>query len=304
MIPFRLPFSLDHSDPRASVVASQGRGNGRRRGRGSSLVGNGNGNGRGREAGYTLVMLVIMITILSISMGVAVQTASFQMRREREAELIFRGEQFVEAIRLFKLKYGRYPMRLKEIYEAKPRVIRKKWKDPITDSENWGLVFLGQEGNRLGQQSRNRMGGPAGGAVDDSGARPISTQTPFGVPQPSLGQDQEGPGGVRSETGEDPTGLGAVDADRKVGPIVGIHSTSCDESIKVYEGHTTYCEWKFIYREQPQVSGAQRGRGGPPANRGLHPGDWLNKEPGEGDPSSGGAGGSEPPPPIQTPARP
>lgn len=255
----------------------------------------------GKEAGYTLVMLVIMIAILSISMGVAVQTASFQMRREREAELIFRGEQFVEAIRLFKAKYGRYPMRLKEIYEANPRVIRKKWKDPITDSENWGLIFLGQEGNRLGQQGRGALG-PA--AAAETGARPISTQTPFGQRQPSLGEDGDGTDSTRSGTGDDPTGLGPVDADRKVGPIVGVHSTSCDESIKVYEGHTTYCEWKFIYREQPQVGGTQRGRRGPPTNRGIHPSDWINTEPGEGGSGSGGLGGSEAPPPIRTPPRP
>jgi type II secretory pathway pseudopilin PulG len=285
------------------VVASRGRG------RGPILVGNGNGNGngngrrRGKEAGYTLVMLVIMIAILSISMGVAVQTASFQMRREREAELIFRGEQFVEAIRLFKAKYGRYPMRLKEIYEANPRVIRKKWKDPITDSDNWGLIFLGQEGNRLGQQGRGVLGPAVPGAGDETGARPISTQTPFGQPQPSLGEKGDGSDSVRGGTGDDPTGLGAVDADRMVGPIIGVHSTSCDESIKVYEGHTTYCEWKFIYREQPQVGGTQRGRRGPPTNRGLHPSDWI-KEPGEGEPGSGGPGGPGAPPPIRTPPRP
>ncbi len=100
---------------------------------------------RPREAGFTLVMLVITIAIMSIMMGVAVQAVSFQMRREREAELIFRGQQYVEAIRIFKAKYGRNPMRMKEIWEADPKVIRKKWKDPITDSESWGIVLLGQE---------------------------------------------------------------------------------------------------------------------------------------------------------------
>jgi len=118
--------------------------------------------GHGKEAGYTLVMFVIVIAVMSIAMGVAVQTASFQMQREKEAELIFRGQQFIEAIRLYKTKYGRYPMQLKEIYEAKPRVIRKKWKDPITDSESWGLIFLGQDGQQAGRRGRQLAGaGPA-----------------------------------------------------------------------------------------------------------------------------------------------
>ena len=107
----------------------------------------------GRESGYTLVIIVLTIAIMSIFMAVAVQTVEFQMRREREAELIFRGQQYVEAIRLYKAKYGRHPMQLKEIWEAKPKVIRKPWKDPITDSEDWGLIFLGQEGRRIGPEN-------------------------------------------------------------------------------------------------------------------------------------------------------
>ncbi len=248
-------------------------------------------------------MLVVIIAIMSISMGVAVQTASFQMQREREAELIFRGEQFVEAIRLYKQKYGRYPMRLKEIYEAKPRVIRKKWKDPITDSENWGLVFLGQEGGQLGQQGR-QLAGPGMSADGDRQRSnlPIGTQPPGGGPR--SGSEAGSRANPFTQRSEDATGLGAVDADRKVGPIVGVHSTSCEEAIKIYEGRTTYCEWRFIYREQPQTGPGQPGRGGRQRDRGLHPSDWLNQSPGEGDPGSGPPGGTEPPPPIRTPPRP
>jgi len=234
---------------------------------------------------------------MSIAMGVAVQTAEFQMRREREAELIFRGEQFIEAIRLYKIKYGRYPMQLKEIFEAKPRVIRKKWKDPITDSLNWGIVFLGQEGRQIGQGGRQLVRPGTRSGDEDAGRAPIGTQTPFGNPgEPGTGSNP-GEGG--------PGGKGPADANRMVGPIIGVHSTSCDESIKVYEGHTTYCEWKFIFREPQQ----QRGGGPVPVQPpvGWHPGDTLKPTPGAPGGSTGGSGspgGSRPPPPIQTPGRP
>ena len=269
---------------------------------------------RSSEAGYTLVMFVLVIAVMSIAMGVAVQTVSFQMQREREAELIFRGEQFIEAIRLYKIKYGRYPMQLKEIYEAKPRVLRKKWKDPITDSENWGIVFLGQEGGRPGQRGRQLAGPGAPGSAKDSGNRPIGTQTPLGSERQGGARNQPGSRGAggESESGIDPqTGLprssfGDVGADRMMGPIVGVYSTSCDESIKIYEGHTTYCEWRFIFRERRQQRGARR-PGRPPV--GWHPGDEL-KPPGSdsggagtgtGGSSGGGPPGGSRPPPIQTP---
>lgn len=203
------------------------------------------------DEGFTLAMVIVGIAVMAIFLGVAVQTVSFQMKREREAELIFRGEQYVEAIRLFKTKYGRYPMRLKELWEADPKVIRRKWKDPITRSENWGIVFLGQE---------NMGGGMAGGGQDVLGpdGRPIirPTGTPgFGARPSGSGRGDQNnglpPGVTRNQDGE------------LIGPIVGVHSTSCEDSVKVYEGRTSYCEWKFIFRENQQ-----RGRGGRPGGGG------------------------------------
>jgi type II secretory pathway pseudopilin PulG len=257
--------------------------------------GHGHGHGRGAEAGYTMVMFVMIIAVMSIAMGVAVQTAEFQMRREREAELIFRGQQFIEAIRLYKIKYGRYPMQLKEIYEAKPRVIRKKWKDPITDSENWGIIFLGQEGGQLGG-----VRGP--GSITGAGGSVIGTQRPFGSDSgkdPRGGARGSGPGGesvvgTPGPYATDQSGLPSVGADRKVGPIVGVHSTSCDEAIKVYEGRTTYCEWRFIFKEDEQQG--QR-RGGRPRQPRWHPGATVPPTP----PASNTGNGPRGPGPVQSP---
>ena len=294
------------------------------------------GNGHGREAGYTLAMFVMVIAVMSIAMGVAVQTVEFQMRREREAELIFRGKQFVEAIRLYKIKYGRYPMQLKEIYKAKPRVIRKKWKDPITDSENWGIIFLGQEGRQPGQQGRQLVGpgGPQSQFSSDgrpvagsdtgsgrnrgtfgSGAGAVGTQPAYGSGGRNRGRgsSRSGSGGeafgepdIDPQTGLPRSSFGNVGADRKMGPIVGVHSTSTDEAIKIYEGHTTYAEWRFIYREQPQ----RGGRGGQvPGQRpgqppvGYHPGDELGKDD-DGKPIKLPPGGNQPPNPVPTIPRP
>ncbi len=190
-----------------------------------------------REAGFTLVALLVMIAIMSIMLGVVIQIASFEMKREKEAELIFRGNQYVEAIRLYRKKYGRYPMSLKEIWEAKPRVIRKKWKDPITDSYDWGLVHQGRGVNRI----RPRR---------VPGLTPPPTPTPAPTPEPEAG------GGF----GKPP---------KEIGPIVGVYSKSCDKSIKVLDGRQTYCEWKFVLKEVRRRRGAAGGR---PPTGGVRPG--------------------------------
>lgn len=211
------------------------------------------------------MIFMMAIAIMSIMMGVAVQAVSFSMQREREAELIFRGEQYVEAIRLYKNKYGRYPMRLKEIWEAKPRVIRKKWQDPMTDSENWDVIFLGQHGRRrglglpgeqereAGEDDRNRFDEERERAAERGGER--DDDSPFG--------------------GFDPTREG-----EKVGPIIGVRTTECEDSIKVWEGRTNYCDWEFVFREdQEQGRGVVIPGGGVP---GGGPGDRPGGGPGDG----------------------
>jgi type II secretory pathway pseudopilin PulG len=164
------------------------------------------------EAGYTLAMLVMVIAIMAIMMAAAVEIVSFQAQREKEAELIFRGQQYVEGIRLYRQKYGRYPMRMKELWEADPKVLRRKWTDPITGSDEWGLVFQGQDGRELTTRRRR-------------GPQPTPTRTPVFERQ-------------RENEGE------------KVGPIIGVHSLSTETSIKVYEGRTQYDMWKFVLQEQ------------------------------------------------------
>ncbi len=164
------------------------------------------------------------VAIMSIMMAVAVQTASFQMQREREAELIFRGEQYVEGIRLYRQKFGRYPMRLKELWEANPKVLRRAWTDPITGSDEWGLVFLGQEGQVVGGP-----GGPGGPGQQRPQATPTRT--------PSFGN------------------RGTGRTNEKVGPIIGVHSLSSDTGIKIYKGRTQYNEWKFVFEETQGAGG-------------------------------------------------
>ncbi|MBM3303277.1 MAG: hypothetical protein FJY85_25445, partial [Deltaproteobacteria bacterium] len=57
-----------------------------------------------RNQGYVLLTLLLLLTVLSIGLMVAVPVWQTQIRREKEEELIFRGKQYVEAIRIFQLR--------------------------------------------------------------------------------------------------------------------------------------------------------------------------------------------------------
>jgi type II secretory pathway pseudopilin PulG len=89
------------------------------------------------------------MAVMAVFLTVAVQSASFQAQREKEEELIFRGQQAVEAIRLFRARNGRFPLTLDELVKAKPRVLRKPWVDPMTGKPDWLPVYLGEEGGTV-----------------------------------------------------------------------------------------------------------------------------------------------------------
>jgi type II secretory pathway pseudopilin PulG len=94
-----------------------------------------------RKEGYILIVLMVAIFVLSIGLLVAIPVWETQLRREREEELIFRGKQYVEAIRVFQMKNpGSFPKTLDELLEEK--CIRKLYKDPISEEGKWNVILL------------------------------------------------------------------------------------------------------------------------------------------------------------------
>lgn len=187
---------------------------------------------RDPEAGYNLVILAVMITVTSIALAAALPVWSHAMKREKEEELIFRGLQYAEAIRVFQNRFGRLPVRLEELVKTEPRSIRRLWKDPITESGDWGLVISGGPGSGVsvdgrapGAGGRNRPGGPP---ESDVGGGPK-------LPQ---------------------------------GPIRGVFSRSTESSVKVFLDRQQYNQWKFTV---DLLVGQQAGGGRPGGKPGQPP---------------------------------
>jgi type II secretory pathway pseudopilin PulG len=170
------------------------------------------GYNRRGERGYNLVALIVGITILNILLAAVLPLWSTAIQREKEEELIFRGLQYAEAIRVFQTRFqGRLPTRLEELLEIKPRSIRQLWKDPMTPDGKWALVIQGQP--LMNQGEGSNPADPSGFATEDGG-----------VP-----------------TGLGPAGKGTV----AVGPIRGVYSLSDKESIATFMGQQRYNKWIF-----------------------------------------------------------
>lgn len=124
---------------------------------------------RRTRAGYTLLVLAVFISVLTVGLLIALPVWETQVRREAEEELIFRGRQVVEAVRVFVVKNpGSFPKSLDEL--VKGRYLRRAYSDPMTRDGRWTLIL---------------QGGQPSGSSGEGGA-PGATQQLLLVPQTSL----------------------------------------------------------------------------------------------------------------------
>ncbi len=183
-----------------------------------------------KPQGYVLLMLLLLVTILSIGLMVAVPVWQTQIQREKEEELIFRGKQYVEAIRIYQLKHpGRFPTQLKELLDEK--CIRRLYRDPMTSHGQWNLVLL-QSG--VGAQRPQ-----ARAAVPSSPMPPVSRREARGQAQTFSPQRVL----IVAEKA-----LSSI----KDAQILGVVSSSSQKSIRRYNDEESYDKWLFYYGQDQQ----------------------------------------------------
>jgi type II secretory pathway pseudopilin PulG len=222
-----------------------------------------------------MAALLVALSVMAVLATAAMPVWHQLTQREKEEELVFRGNQYVRAIRLFTAKAGPgvLPPNLDVLIQQ--RYLRKKYKDPITGDDFDLLSPV--------QATASTPGAPTGGTPAPSTGRGGTAQ-----PQPSAGSGSllapQSPGGRGGATGG----------------IMGVASKSKATSIRLYNGRSHYNEWQFLYVAQAQQAGGP-GRGQPPG-RGQGPGP----QPGIGGPGRGGPGRGPgtpvpAPPPFGTP---
>lgn len=85
-------------------------------------------------------MLMMAVFIIAIGLLVAVPVWQTEIQREKEEELIFRGKQYAEAVRIYLLKKpNQYPSTLEDLLEEK--CIRKLYKDPLGENGEWDIIL-------------------------------------------------------------------------------------------------------------------------------------------------------------------
>jgi type II secretory pathway pseudopilin PulG len=98
------------------------------------------------QRGFTMALALAVAVVMGILLMKAGPLVSAEVQRENEAELIFRGEAIAAALKLYSAKGGRYPKDLDEVMKVRPRILRQKYKDPMTPGGEWDFITQVQPG--------------------------------------------------------------------------------------------------------------------------------------------------------------
>lgn len=210
---------------------------------------------RRHEQGYMLMVLVLMMALLAIAVATAITSITFNLRRDREEEMIHRGAQYARAIRAYYKKFGRYPATIQNLENTNQmRFLRKRYKDPISHKD-FRLLHFGEV-----KMAMSGLGGgmiPGASTVNANGTltNASNPSNPNGTPSQNGDQPSDATAGTNSQDTPSDSGNNSGDQASSGGsgqtfggmPIVGVASTSKDDTIREFNKKKKYNEWQFVY---------------------------------------------------------
>lgn len=237
---------------------------------------------RGQD-GYILLAVLVLSVFILIALSVAAPKVAADIQRDREVELVHRGQQYTRAIKLYYKKFGAYPPTLDALEKSNEiRFLRKRYKDPMTGKDDWHLIHFGENKTPSYGFFGQAIGGAGGSSVAGVGPQGSTGSTGmfsngsnsgsiFGSSGSQSGTDSSA-GGTTGST--DPnasgssssgTGSGAnsgggafsnsgFGSSNNASPltigglgIIGVESTSPKPSILEWKKKKKYNEWEFWY---------------------------------------------------------
>jgi type II secretory pathway pseudopilin PulG len=234
------------------------------------------------QDGYAMAALLVAIAVMAVLMTMAMPVWNTQAKREKEAELVFRGEQYARAIALYQRKFANsLPPSVDVLVNDK--YLRKKYKDPVT----------GGDFQLLSGASVQANAGVPGGQVPGQatpGRGAAGTSTTPGQQTSTRGSTSAfgGTATARNQTGSGAgfglgAGVGGGPGGSVPGGLMGVTSTSTEKSLRLYNGRGAYNEWTFVAVQRNLNAGAG-------AQGAAAPG--VDGRGGRGAPTPGGRGGS------------
>jgi type II secretory pathway pseudopilin PulG len=220
-------------------------------------------NSRRRDqAGYTLLLVVFMVASMILVASAAAPNLLTQGRREKEEEMIWRGQQYARAIGLYYRKFGKYPTKVEDLTNQTNgvRFLRKAYTDPMNkDDGSWRFIYVGPNGQLIGSlrqtsllQTALSTPGLSGTLMSGGGLQPLGP--PGGQLGAAAGTNQASGIGQQGQQTNNAMAPNPLESQLQPfsgtvmgGNIIGVGSKVKQPSLKVYLGGDTYQQWEFIW---------------------------------------------------------
>ena len=245
-------------------------------------------------------MALFMVLAMLVGAQVLLRNLVTEGRSEREAEMIWRGNQYVRAIRAYYRKTGHYPQKQEDLLTGVPSLhfLRSEAiKDPMNKDNDgaWRFIYSNAAGQIFGSvkygsmqqmammdMNGGQMPGTQQGSGTDTGTDSSQSSASSSVTQPGgtpgtatagVGTNGGrgttlGPGQVMGPLGQPAQAMGAMQPTGPLtspmigGQLVGVGSTVDRAAVRVYKGGKKYNEWEFIWNPlEEQARQLQQGLG-------------------------------------------
>ena len=225
-----------------------------------------------------MAALLVGITVMGVLASAALPVWRQAAQREREAELVFRGEQYARAIGLYQRQFaGAFPPSIELLIEQ--RFLRREYKDPMAKGEDedgeFQVLYQNsqtalQPGETAEEAIDRSLSGEAGSSQERTGGagRGRATERPASGQGTGAAAGSVGGGtSFTSPTSGSTFGAGGQTFGAR-GGVIGVVSKSKEESIRLYNGRDHYNEWLFVYTAVSNQAGVTGGRAGVGGQRG------------------------------------
>ncbi|MDV6348568.1 hypothetical protein R2083_13680 [Nitrosomonas sp. Is35] len=218
-----------------------------------------------RESGFVYLWALFSVVLAGVVMAGVGQVWQAKAQREKEAELLYVGEQFRKAIMsYYNTGTKQFPETLEELLEDKrtpaiKRHLRKIYMDPITNTAEWGIIDEPPPGGNTvsgNSPAASQNTTPGNNAVAGGNQASSSNQPSGNSLMPNTGQTSGSTTPNQASNNAAPSsspGIGSNLTKR----ITGVYSLSEKKPIKKdkfpeqyakFSEALTYRDWKFIYK--------------------------------------------------------
>ena len=108
----------------------------------------------GGDSGFAYLMALFLVFTIIIASQVAVQNLLTMGRRDKETDMIWRGNQYARAIRLYYRKTGHYPQTIDDLEKGLPDLHFLRlavYKEPMnTEDGSWRFIYVNGAGQIIG----------------------------------------------------------------------------------------------------------------------------------------------------------